>query len=269
MSSVHLHVENLQFQYPAPRRGIEPYKIIESLSLGIRHGEFACLLGPSGCGKTTLLNILAGFESAFTGELKANGEPILKPDPRRLCLFQQSSVFPWLTVEENVAFGIRGEKAQFVREKVEHYVELVGLRGHETHYPRQLSGGMKQRLELARALAADAEILFMDEPFSALDYLSRMQMREELERIWQREKKTVVMVTHDVEEALQLADRIFILSSRPARVVRTVSVATPRPRRPGDPEMLRLREEITQYLSRRSPMDSRNDLAAGGQLEAL
>lgn len=245
---IHLSATNLQFSFEGPTLNQGQTKVFEKISFDVKKGEFVCILGPSGCGKSTLLSCLAGFETSFNGSLQADGRPVRGPDSKRLCLFQESSVFPWLTVYENVAFGIADGSFENVAEKIDRTLALVGLKDYATFYPRQLSGGMRQRLELARALAADADLLLMDEPFSALDYLSRLQLRSELESIWQREKTTIVMVTHDVEEALQMADRIFLLSSRPAQILRSIPISVPRPRRPSDPNLLRLREEIIQFL---------------------
>jgi ABC-type nitrate/sulfonate/bicarbonate transport system ATPase subunit len=218
--------------------------VLDDINLDVREGEFVCLLGPSGCGKSTLLNIVGGFLAAAQGEVTIDGERVSGPDPRRIFVFQERGVFPWLTVEENIGFGLyrlaEGEK----RTRIAHYVQLVGLVGFEQSYPRELSGGMKQRLEVARALAVNPDVLYLDEPFGALDSITRLQMRRELLRIWQAERKTILFVTHDIDESVQLADRVVVLSARPGRVRRIVDIDIPHPRDLSDPRYLALRDEI-------------------------
>jgi ABC-type nitrate/sulfonate/bicarbonate transport system ATPase subunit len=205
-------------------RGEPHVHVLDRISLEVQHGEFVCLVGPSGCGKSTILNILAGFQTATGGEVIVEGEPVHGPDRRRLFVFQESAVFPWLTVEANIGFGLSDRTKTERKRIVEHYVEMVGLKGFERAYPRELSGGMRQRVELARALAADPEIIYMDEPFGALDYLTRLKMRADLVRIWQGERKTILFVTHDIDEAVQLADRVVVLSKRPASIQAIVPI---------------------------------------------
>ena len=219
-------------------------RVLEDIHLDIREGEFVCLLGPSGCGKSTLLNIVGGFVTPTEGEVRIDGDPVVGPDPRRIFVFQERGVFPWLTVEENIGFGLFRKPAAEKRERIAHYVQLVGLRGFEKAYPRELSGGMKQRLEVARALAVDPDVLYLDEPFGALDSITRLQMRRELLRIWHAERKTILFVTHDIEESVQLADRVVVLSARPGRVQRVVDVPIEHPRDLSDPRYLSLRDEI-------------------------
>jgi NitT/TauT family transport system ATP-binding protein len=218
--------------------------VLEDVNLEAHEGEFVCIVGPSGCGKSTLLNIIGGFLQATRGQALIDGQPVINPDPRRIFIFQESGVFPWLTVEENIGFGLLHKPAEERMRVVAHYVEMVGLTGFERAYPREISGGMKQRVEIARALAADPDVLYMDEPFGALDFLTRLRMRKELVRIWQREKKTVLFVTHDVEESVQLADRVVVMSSRPSRILKVIDVRLPRPRDLDSPNYLRLRDEI-------------------------
>lgn len=218
--------------------------VLEQINLTVGRGEFVCLVGPSGCGKTTLLNIIAGFLPATRGEVLVEGQPVRGPDSRHLYIFQEGGVFPWLTVHDNIGFGL-GKRTSADREAlIARYVEMVGLEGFEQAYPRALSGGMRQRVELARALAADPEILYMDEPFGALDYITRFKMRTDLIRIWQAERKTVLFVTHDIDEALQLADRVVVMSRRPATVQAIVAVDLPRPRDLDDPQYLAHRHTI-------------------------
>ncbi|MFZ5892767.1 MAG: ABC transporter ATP-binding protein [Myxococcota bacterium] len=222
--------------------------VLERMSLQVKHGEFVCVLGPSGCGKSTLLNILGGFLQPSRGDVLVQGEMVTGPDPRRIFVFQENGVFPWLTVEQNVGFGLLGKPADVRARTVAHYIAMVGLRGFERAYPRELSGGMRQRVEIARALAADPEILYMDEPFGALDFITRLNMRTDLVRIWQAESKTVVFVTHDVEEAVQLADRVLVMSQRPATIRAVVEVALPRPRDLDSPAYLEVRDRIFHLM---------------------
>ena len=219
-------------------------RVLDDVSLSVNAGEFVCILGPSGCGKSTLLNIAGGFVRQNEGEVTIDGEPVTGPDPRRIFVFQERGVFPWLTVEQNIGFGLFRESESARRERVAHYVQLVGLNGFEQSYPRELSGGMKQRVEVARALAVNPDVLYLDEPFGALDSITRLQMRRELLRIWEAERKTILFVTHDIEESVQLADRVVVLSARPGRVRRIVDIDIPHPRDLSDPRYIALRDEI-------------------------
>jgi ABC-type nitrate/sulfonate/bicarbonate transport system ATPase subunit len=218
--------------------------VLEDIDLAVAEGELVCILGPSGCGKSTLLNIVGGFLAPTEGRVTIDDELVTAPDPRRIFVFQERGVFPWLTVEENTGFGLFRATASERRERIAHYVQLVGLVGFEKSYPRELSGGMKQRLEVARALAVNPDVLYLDEPFGALDSITRLQMRRELLRIWQAEKKTILFVTHDIEESVQLADRVVVLSARPGRVRRIVPIDIPHPRDLSDPRYIGLRDEI-------------------------
>jgi NitT/TauT family transport system ATP-binding protein len=230
------------------RSDVPPVRVLEDVDFEIRRGEFVCIVGPSGCGKSTLLKVIAGFARAGEGEVRVEGEPVTGPDRRRILVFQESGVFPWSTVEENIRFGLGGKAKAEQDEIIRHYVAMVGLLGFERCYPRELSGGMRQRLEIARALAADPDIIYMDEPFGALDYLTRLRMRADLVRLWQAERKTILLVTHDIEEAVQLADRIFVMSARPSRVKATVNVDLPRPRDIDAPEYLALRDLVMSNI---------------------
>jgi ABC-type nitrate/sulfonate/bicarbonate transport system ATPase subunit len=218
--------------------------VLEDIELGVAAGEFVCILGPSGCGKSTLLNIIAGFLKPTEGGVAIDGEAVTGPDARRIFVFQERGVFPWLTVEGNIGFGLFRQSEAEKRERIRHYVQLVGLTGFEKSYPRELSGGMKQRLEVARALAVNPDVLYLDEPFGALDSITRLQMRRELLRIWHAERKTILFVTHDIEESVQLADRVVVLSARPGRIRRIVNVDIPHPRDLSDPRYIKLRDEI-------------------------
>jgi ABC-type nitrate/sulfonate/bicarbonate transport system ATPase subunit len=219
-------------------------RVLEDISLSVSAGEFLCILGPSGCGKSTLLNIAGGFVKQASGEVAIDGEPVTGPDPRRIFVFQERGVFPWLTVEQNIGFGLFRQGEGEKRERIAHYVQLVGLNGFEKSYPRELSGGMKQRLEVARALAVNPDVLYLDEPFGALDSITRLQIRRELLRIFHAERKTILFVTHDIEESVQLADRVVVLSARPGRVRRIVDIDIPHPRDLSDPRYIALRDEI-------------------------
>ena len=222
--------------------------VLEKTSFDIRPGEFVCIVGPSGCGKSTLLNILGGFLKETRGDVKVEGKPVTGPDPGRIFVFQENGVFPWLTVEQNVGFGLLARPASDREQRVKHYIQMVGLTGFEKSYPRELSGGMRQRVEIARALAAEARVLYMDEPFGALDFLTRLKMRSDLIRIWQAEHKTVIFVTHDIEEAVQLADRVLVMSRRPATVQAEVIVDLPRPRDLDAPGYLETRDKIFSIM---------------------
>ena len=240
-------LRDLTMTYPG-KRDEPPIHVLNRINLEVQHGEFICLVGPSGCGKSTILNILGGFQTATVGEVMVKGEPVRGPDPRRIFVFQDSSVFPWLTVEKNIGLGLLHKRKSERKAVVDHYVNMVGLTGFERTYPGQLSGGMRQRVELARALAANPDIIYMDEPFGALDYLTRLKMRADLVRIWQEERKTILFVTHDIDEAVQMADRVVVLSRRPATIQMIVAVGFPRPRATDDVAYLRTRASIIEAV---------------------
>ncbi len=222
--------------------------VLEKITLDINEGEFVCLLGPSGCGKSTLLNIVAGFLQPTSGEVTIQGEPVKRPDPRRIFVFQERGVFPWLTVEGNIGFGLFDLSREERVARISHYVKMVGLDGFEQSYPSELSGGMKQRLEVARALAVNPDVLFLDEPFGALDSITRMVMRGELLRIWEKERKTILFVTHDIEESVQLADRVVVMSARPATIRRIVHIDIPHPRDLSSRHYIELRDSIFEEI---------------------
>jgi NitT/TauT family transport system ATP-binding protein len=207
-------------------------KVLDDLTLEIESGEFIAIVGPSGCGKTTLLNLLSGHFAPTSGSIERNGRPRM--------VYQEDSLFPWWTVDENISLGLRKLAQNGKREgRIRELLRLIRLEGFGSHYPHQLSGGMRQRVELARALAGDVDTLLMDEPFSALDYLERLRMRQELARILQGRSHTVALVTHDIEEAAQLADRVVVLSERPAQIRRELRIHARRPRSVTDPEVVR------------------------------
>ncbi len=240
-------VRDVWMDFPR-KQGGQSVPVLERIHLEIPPGEFVCVVGPSGCGKTTLLNIIAGFLRASRGDVQVEGELVHGPDPRRIVIFQEGSVFPWLTVSANVGFGLSDKTVAERDQIIQHYIDMVGLTGFESAYLRQLSGGMRQRVEIARALAANPEVLYMDEPFGALDYFTRFKMRADLVRIWQQEKKTILFVTHDIDEAIQLADRVVVLSSRPSTIRLILPVALPRPRDLNSPDYLDTRDRILSAL---------------------
>lgn len=230
------------------RRGADTISVLEDINLEVSRGEFLCLVGPSGCGKSTLLSMMAGFLSPTKGTIAIDGELVRGPDPRRIFVFQERGVFPWLTVEGNVGFGLFKLSKSERERRIAHYVKMVGLEGFENAYPQELSGGMKQRLEVARALAVSPDMLFLDEPFGALDSITRLIMRSELLRIWEAERKTIIFVTHDIDEAVQLADRVVVLTARPATVQQIVNIDIPHPRDISSPRYLALRDGILQQI---------------------
>jgi NitT/TauT family transport system ATP-binding protein len=200
-------------------------KALERIDLEIRDNDFLCILGPSGCGKSTLLRIVAGLEAPSTGRALLDGQPVERPGPDRGMVFQSYTLFPWLTVRENILFGARATEERATR-----LIARVGLKGFENHYPKMLSGGMQQRTALARALANDPKILLLDEPFGALDNQTRALMQELLLGIWEADRKTVLFVTHDIDEAIFMANRVAVMSARPGRIKSVVPVGLPHPR---------------------------------------
>jgi NitT/TauT family transport system ATP-binding protein len=223
---------------------------LRDANLRVRVGEFVCLIGASGCGKSTLLRIVAGFETATRGQVLMWERPITGPGPERGMVFQDYGLFPWLTVRRNIGFGpsARGRPAQEVKETVERFITLVGLQRFAEAYPHQLSGGMKQRVAIARVLANDAKIVLMDEPFGALDAMTRERLQDELLEIWERTRLTVLFVTHSIEEAIFLADRIMVMSPGPGRIDSEIIVDLPRPRDVAAADFNDLRRELSHKL---------------------
>jgi NitT/TauT family transport system ATP-binding protein len=218
-----------------------PVEVLHDLNLTVNPGEVVVLVGPSGCGKTTILNLLSGFTKPVSGSVIREG--IIRT------VYQHDGLFPWLTVSENISLGLRSITDPKVRIKeMQDLIQLIHLEGFEQHYPHQLSGGMRQRVELARVLAGDSDILLMDEPFSALDYQTRLRMRRELVRLLEKRPRTVVFVTHDIEEAAQLADRVLVLTQRPATVSRELLIHSPRPRDLTDQSVIQAMKEILEEL---------------------
>lgn len=236
------------------------YLALDDIGLDVASGEFLCLLGPSGCGKSTLLNILAGFEPVTAGTVEFDGVPIRGPGRDRVMFFQDagSALLPWLTVEENVRFALRVRKVPRAQWDaiIQKYLVMVDLQDHRQKFPSQLSGGMRQRLQIARALAVEPKVLLMDEPFAALDALTRRRMHSFLLDIWRRTGTTVVFVTHDISEAIALADRICVMSVGPgSRITDIIAVDLPRPRDPADPKAAGLFKSIESLLFR-EPADA-------------
>jgi NitT/TauT family transport system ATP-binding protein len=231
-------------------KGPERIVALENVTLDIEEGEFTVVIGPSGCGKSTLLYLLAGFDKPTQGELLLYGKPILNPGPDRGFVFQEYALFRWKTVLGNVMFGLlnNGWSRKDARQKAMEYIELVDLKGFENMYPHTLSGGMKQRVGIARALAYDPKVLLMDEPFGALDAQTRKYMQAELARIWAKMRKTVVFITHSVIEAVFLADKVVVLTARPGKVKGIVQVDLPRPRDYTGSDYLSVREKILGLL---------------------
>jgi NitT/TauT family transport system ATP-binding protein len=219
---------------------------LQDISLEIPHGQFVCLLGPSGCGKSTLLNAIAGFAPPTSGKVLADGVPVAGPGPERGMVFQEYALFPWMTVEQNVGFGleIKGMARAQIAARVGELLKLLSLEDFAKRYPKDLSGGMRQRVAIARVLALDSPIMLMDEPFGALDALTRRNLQDELLRLWAELKKTVIFVTHSIEEAIYLADRIVVMTYRPGTIKRDMLVDLPRLRDPAALEFNALKREL-------------------------
>lgn len=245
---IKMKVENLSKSFTTPRG---EFQVLKDISFEVRENEFLVLFGPGQCGKTTLLNMLAGLEGYETGIIKHNNEPVTSPSPSRAVVYQTMALFPWMTVRDNVGYSQRVKKVKKAQynEITQKYIDLVGLSGFEKSFPVQLSGGMKQRVGIARAYCADPDVLLMDEPFGHLDAQTRYMMQEAIEDIWEKEKRTVVFVTNNIEEAIYLADRILLFSDCPSKIVEEYKIDLPRPRNLVDPEFLRIRKEITGKMN--------------------
>jgi NitT/TauT family transport system ATP-binding protein len=242
----HITVEQVSHRFDTPKGALA---VLDNVTLSVAPGEFVALLGPSGCGKSTLLRLVAGLEPATQGRLLQDGAPIERPDPSRVVVFQDPTLYPWRRVRANVALGLqaRGVIKQ-ERKRVDVELERVGLTEFADAFPHQLSGGMSQRVALARALVNDPRLLVLDEPLGKLDSLTRLAMQSELVDLWQRDRFSALLVTHDVEEALFLAQRVIVFSPRPARVAAELNVDLPYPRHRGDPAFAALRREALQHL---------------------
>ncbi|ETH47479.1 ABC transporter, ATP-binding protein [Bordetella pertussis H921] len=224
----HISVTQLSKTYP----GVTPVHALDQIDLQVAEGEFVALLGPSGCGKSTLLNLIAGFEAPSGGELRVGGGAVARPGPERGVVFQEAALFPWINVWENVVFGpkIAGLSRREYAARAEEMLEITGLSAFKRHLPVQLSGGMRQRVGIARVLTLGSRVLLMDEPFGALDAQTRLTMQELLLSVWQTLRTTVVFVTHDIDEAILLADTIYVMSARPGRIATRIEVPIERPR---------------------------------------
>ena len=239
---------------------------LDGIDLEVAQGELVCLLGPSGCGKSTLLNAIAGFSPPTAGTIAVDGRTVAGPGPDRAMVFQEYALFPWMTVERNVAFGleVQGRPAAEIRATVDALLGKLALREFRDRFPKDLSGGMRQRVAIARALAIDSPVLLMDEPFGALDALTRRNLQDELLRIWAELRKTIVFVTHGIEESIYLADRIVVMTYRPGTVKRVVTVGLPRPRDPADPEFNALKREISALVMEEQARHARDEAAGAG-----
>ena len=242
-----IEVENLSITFTQDQSEMTALK---DVSLGIEKGEFICLLGPSGCGKSTLLNAMAGFLKPSKGSVKIDGQTVQRPSISYVTIFQNYGLLPWRNVEKNVALGLEAKKVPKEEQKqiVQKYIDLVGLTGSEKKRPSQLSGGMQQRVAIARALAVDPEILFMDEPFGALDAITRMKLQDDILDICHRTKKTIVFVTHDIEEAIFLADRVIIMDANPGRIKTTVKISLGKDRDRTSEDFLQIRDRIFELF---------------------
>ncbi len=251
MEKIKISVENVNKCFNKKIKGQEVYAL-DIVNFTVKQGEFFCILGPSGCGKSTLLNVMAGFERPTNGKVLINGQEVLEPNPKYVTMFQDNALFAWRSVIDNVAYGleIQGIEENQRKSIAMKYIRLVGLLGFEDKHPSELSGGMKQRVQLARTLAVNPDIIFMDEPFGALDPITRDKLQEELIRIWQEEKKTIVFVTHNVSEAVALADRVAIMSSSPGSIRKIIDINIQRPRVKFSSEFLRLEEEIFEEFDK-------------------
>ncbi len=233
-----------------PEDGRAPVVAVERFDLAVDEGEFVCLLGPSGCGKSTLLNIVAGFVRPTGGRVRLDGTEVTSPGRDRGVVFQDHALFPWFRVGQNVEFGLKmaGASRQERERIADRYLDLVGLRPFRAAFPKELSGGMKQRVAIARALANDPKILLMDEPFGALDAQTRRLMQDELTKIWAATGKTILFVTHAIEESLLLADRVVVMSARPGRIKAVLAISLARPRSDVTPDFVALKAEIQELL---------------------
>jgi NitT/TauT family transport system ATP-binding protein len=243
MSATHIDVKGVNKVFKTDNREVVA---LRDINLQIPQGQFVCLLGPSGCGKSTLLNAIAGFSLPSSGEITADGQLITGPGPERGMVFQEYALFPWMTVEKNIAFGleVKGMAQAEIKQRVDQLLGMLSLSDFRNRYPKDLSGGMRQRVAIARVLALDSPIMLMDEPFGALDALTRRNLQDELLRIWSELKKTIIFVTHSIEEAIYLADRIVVMTYRPGTVKRDMIVELPRMRDPASADFNALKREL-------------------------
>jgi len=244
-----LRVDEVSKSFPAPDDPVARREALSNISLSVAAGELVSLIGPSGCGKSTLLRLIAGLDSADSGELLIGSQPISEPGAERGLVFQDPNLFPWLTVRRNIEVGLvaRGVLRE-KRKEVDEFMRLVGLEAFGDAYPHHLSGGMAQRVALARALINHPKVLLLDEPLGALDAFTRMRMQDEVLRLWQTRRTTILFVTHDIDEAIYMSDRIMIMTQRPGRIDQTIADTLPRPRDRSSAEFLRLRGNILELL---------------------
>ncbi|MGC3985079.1 MAG: ABC transporter ATP-binding protein [Pseudorhodoferax sp.] len=244
-----IEIDHVTRLFDDPQRG-SAVKALDDVSVHVARNEFLCLLGPSGCGKSTLLNLIAGFDRPSSGSVRVGGQSITAPGADRGVVFQQPTLMPWLTVWENVAFHLtmQGVGKEIRRKKAQHYIEMVNLKGFENHYPSELSGGMNQRVGIARALLMNPEVILMDEPFGALDEQTKMEMHAELVRIWRDSQSTIVFVTHGIEESLALGTHVAVMSARPGRIREMLTIDLPRPRDSTSPQFNDTKRRILQLL---------------------
>ncbi|MFZ6772054.1 ABC transporter ATP-binding protein [Undibacterium sp. SXout7W] len=247
MNTTHISIQGVNKVF---RTADKEVVALRDIQLTIPEGQFVCLLGPSGCGKSTLLNAVAGFSLPTSGTIIANGLPVNEPGPDRGMVFQEYALFPWMTVEQNIGFGleIKGMPAAEIARRVAQLLDMLGLTDFRQRFPKDLSGGMRQRVAIARVLALDSPIMLMDEPFGALDALTRRNLQDELLRIWSELKKTILFVTHSIEEAIYLADRIIVMTYRPGTVKKDLLIDLPRLRDPSAPEFNALKRELGQLV---------------------
>lgn len=244
-----IEIDGVSRLFEDPKRG-KPVVALERVEIKVERNEFLCLLGPSGCGKSTLLNMIAGFDQPSSGIVKVGGQVVRGPGADRGVVFQQANLMPWLPVWENVAFHLkmRGAPKAERREKAQRFIDMVGLNGFESHYPSELSGGMNQRVGIARALLMNPEVILMDEPFGALDEQTKMDMHAELSRIWKESRSTIVFVTHGIDEALALGTHVAVMSARPGRIRELLPIALERPRDPTSPSFNDYKRHILSLL---------------------
>jgi NitT/TauT family transport system ATP-binding protein len=222
-------IRNLSMVFPGPPE----VKALDNIDMRITTNEFISVIGPSGCGKTTLLRLIAGFSKPTSGEIICDGDQVRGPSSRRVVVFQKDAVFPWMTVQQNIEFGLlaKGKDKNIRKQTASHFIDLVGLKSFENNLPKTLSGGMRKRVDLARAYAANPEVMLMDEPFGSLDAQTKSKMQMELLNIWNQETRTVVFITHDLTEAVYLSDRVVVLTERPGRIRKIVDIPLARPRK--------------------------------------
>jgi NitT/TauT family transport system ATP-binding protein len=252
-----LRIEGVSRSFPPARKGAQPTVALQPVTLDVADNDFITVLGPSGCGKSTLLRIVAGLDRATTGQVLLDGTAISGPGADRGMVFQSYTLFPWLTIEDNIAFGLRERGvAEAERLRIAHdWCQRVGLAGFERHFPKQLSGGMQQRTAIARVLANDPKIMLLDEPFGALDSLTRAMMQRWLLDVWARYRRTILFITHDIDEAIYLGDRVVVMTARPGRIKLELPVLLPRPRKPAiltSPEFIALKRRLLDAIEEES-----------------